>query len=467
MRGMRERRDVEHLRLAPLEQRRAVRGVEHADLGRQRPDVGRAATVDAHAFVDDAPADDFLLQRTEGLLDLTGLLGVDAGLLGRADQRDLDADEDLVELVVAVGLVGDLHRRVGVGFGVRLHRGVHGGRVVDVRHVLDRRDRAAGLDELVAQLLLQLDRGRDPLLRLFEALGDELFGHLRGALFVELPRALGATGFDHHDRDVAVVELTAGHDDLERGVVTLLERGVRDPLTVVVREAHRTDRTVERDARDGQRGRRAVDRRDVVRVLEVDTEDGGDDLDLVAEVGRERRAQRPVGEPTGEDRELAGATFTPEERTGDLARGVRPLFDVDRQREEVDALTGLRRGDGRQQRGAADLDDDCAGGKGCELAGLERHLETGGVDRTGNRNCVTHATVPLCLGERHRFPVVSVRAISDVRSRALATDNRHLLSAWLRMSNEERMTAPRANPYRRMPSLAMSARYRSTLLRRR
>ncbi len=226
---------------------------------------------------------------------------------------------------------------------------------------------------------------------------DELFGHLRGALFVELPRALGTAGFDHHDRDVAVVELTAGHDDLERGVVTLLERGVRDPLTVVVREAHRTDRAVERDTRDGQRGRRAVDRRDVVRVLEVDTEDGRDDLDLVAEVRRERRAQRPVGQAAREDGELAGATFTAEERTGDLARGVRALFDVDGEREEVDAVTRLRRGDGRQKCRTADFDDDCAGRKGCELAGLERHFETCGVDRTGNRNCVTHAKVPLCL----------------------------------------------------------------------
>ncbi len=373
-------------------------------------DVGRTTTVDAYALVDDAAPDDFLLQRTEGLLDLTRLLGVHARLVDRADERGLDPDEDLVELVVAVGLVGDLHRRVGVRFRVRLHGRVDGGRVVDVGHVLDRPDRTARLDELVAQLLLQLDRSVDPLLRLFETARDELLGHLRGALFVELPRALGATGFDHHDRDVAVGKLTAGDDDLERGLVALFEGGVRDPLTVVVGETHRADRAVERNAGNGERGRRAVDRHDVVRVLEVDTEDGRDDLDLVAEVGRERRAQRPVGQTTREDRELAGATLTTEKRTGDLARGIRPLFDVDRQREEVDALTGLRRGDCRQQRGATDLDDDGACGQRGQLARLEGHLEAGGVNGTGNRNCVTHAKVPLCLSERHRFPVVSVRA---------------------------------------------------------
>ena len=36
-----ERRHVQHLRLAPAEQRRAVGPRQHADLGRQRPDVGR------------------------------------------------------------------------------------------------------------------------------------------------------------------------------------------------------------------------------------------------------------------------------------------------------------------------------------------------------------------------------------------------------------------------------------------
>ena len=173
-----------------------------------------------------------------------------------------DALEDLVEAVVAVGLVGDRHR-----LATSLARGLLGHRR-RTRRSCSRRsasyaigcDRAVRLDDLGAQLDLQLDRRRDPLLRLFEALGDDLFGDLRRALFVELPRGLGATGLDHHDRDVAVVELATGDDDLERRLVALLERRVRDPLAVVVREAHRADRAVERDARDRERGRRAVDR---------------------------------------------------------------------------------------------------------------------------------------------------------------------------------------------------------------
>ena len=74
-------------------------------------------------------------------------------------------------------------------------------------------------------------------------------------------------------------------------------------------------------------------------LIEVGAEDGGDHLHLVAEALGERRPQRAVGEAAGEDRGLARAALTTEERAGDLARGVHALLDVDREREEVDALT--------------------------------------------------------------------------------------------------------------------------------
>ena len=71
-----------------------------------------------------------------------------------------------------------------------------------------------------------------------------------------------------------------------------------------------------------------------------------DDLGLVAEAVGERRAQRAVGEPAGEDRVLGRTALTTEERTGDLAGGVRTLLDVDRQGEEVDAGTHVLGGVG-------------------------------------------------------------------------------------------------------------------------
>ena len=59
----------------------------HADLGRQRTDVGGAATVDAHALVDDARAHDLLLQRAERLLHLAAATGERAGRVVGADER--------------------------------------------------------------------------------------------------------------------------------------------------------------------------------------------------------------------------------------------------------------------------------------------------------------------------------------------------------------------------------------------
>ena len=250
-------------------------------------------------------------------------------------------------------------------FGLRLagDRLEHVVLVVDPRLERLRHDRTVGEDDRGDELLLEVDRLADPLLGDVETLGDDLLGHLRCAGLVELPALLGATGLDHHHGDLAGVGATARDDELERGLGALLVGRVGDPLTLVVRHAHRADRTVERDARDHQRGGRAVDRDDVVRVHLVRAEDRGDDLGLVAEALGEARPQRPVGEAAGEDRGLTRATFTTEERAGDLARGVHPLLDVHRQGEEVDALTGLAGGDRRQDDGVADGQDDRAVGE--------------------------------------------------------------------------------------------------------
>src|SRR5690606_6074119 len=64
------------------------------------------------------------------------------------------------------------------------------------------------------------------------------------------------------------------------------------------------------------------------------------------------RAQGAVDEAAHQDRLGRGATLTTEERAGNLARGVRTLFDVDRQRKKVKVVFRLLRGaGGRQQHG--------------------------------------------------------------------------------------------------------------------
>jgi len=54
---------------------------------------------------------------------------------------------------------------------------------------------------------------------------------------------------------------------------------------------------------------------------------------------RERRPQRPVDEAASQDRLVGRPALSAEERPGDLAGCVHPLFDVDGERKEVGALT--------------------------------------------------------------------------------------------------------------------------------
>ena len=138
-------------------------------------------------------------------------------------------------------------------------------------------------------------------------------------------------------------------------------------------DADAADRPGERQPGElGGRGR-GVDRDDVVGVLRVQRHHRDDDLDLVAQAVDERRAQRPVDQPAGEDRVGARAALAAEERAGDPARGVHALLDVDRQREEVEVLLGvLRRRGGRQQHGlVVEVGDDGAGGLAGQPPGLE------------------------------------------------------------------------------------------------
>ena len=68
-----------------------------------------------------------------------------------------------------------------------------------------------------------------------------------------------------------------------------------------------------------------------------------------------------------------GTALAAEERAGDAARGVHPLLDVDRQREEVEVLLRVlrRRGGGQQHGLLVEVGHDAAGGLPGEPAGLE------------------------------------------------------------------------------------------------
>src|SRR3546814_8379641 len=106
------------------------------------------------------------------------------------------------------------------------------------------------------------------------------------------------------------------------------------------------DRAHERNARDGERGRRADHGDDVRIVLEVMRQHGGDDLGLVAEAVGEQRADRAVDQTRGQRLLLARPAFTLEEAAGDLAGRERLFLVVHGQREKIDA--GLRRSEERR-----------------------------------------------------------------------------------------------------------------------
>ena len=438
--GHAERGDVEHLGLAPLEQGRAVRRREEVDLGRQRADVGRAPAVDPQAVLDDALAHQLLGQRADGGLDLAG------AALELVGQRGLDLLAGAVERGVALGLGRD---QVGLGDEVgadRLDPGPHVLGVVGLGGELHRLDRPVGGDDLGHQLALQEDRLADPRLGRLEAFGQHLFGDLGRAGLVVVPRVLGPAGLHHHDGDVGVgglVQGPAGHHQLEGGGVALLEGGVRDPGAVdAVGHPDGADGAVEGDARQHQRGRGGVDGQDVVGVDLVGAEDRPDHVDLVAEAAGERRAQRPVDEPAGQDGLVRALALPAEERAGDLAGGVGPLLDVDGQGEEVGPLPYGACGGGRgQQDGVPDAGEHGAVGQLGQLSGLERQGAVGATDGARHGNGVSHdAPRVWCLGASFGwFPVVDHLPCGSDRRLAASVPRRPDVLRYRRMPRRPMM----------------------------
>ena len=332
----RHRQNGHDLSFATLEEGRTVSASEHAGFGADLAQVTRRTTVDANTFVEDAATHHLLHEAANSFLDHLVLAGELAAVTTELRNAVIS---NSVDGLVAIALIGNRDGR-GHGLGTDLFDSVKdfGGVVEDrgPRHWLNC---AVCGDDRGNELALQCDRLFDPHLAGLEGVAEYFFGDLLGAIVVVVERVLGATGFDHHHGDVAVFQLTTGNHDLEGSRFGLFEGRMRDPLAfLAVGQAYGAERSVKRDPRDHQSSGGCVDREYIVRVRLVGAEHGRDDLRLVAETLRERRAQRPVGESAREDRVLGRATFTTEERAGDLAGGVGTLFDVNRQREEVHAF---------------------------------------------------------------------------------------------------------------------------------
>ena len=358
-----QRGHTHDLGLAALEQRAAVRPRDDGDLGRQGADVGDAATVDAEVIGQDALPDELLGQRPERRADLLLAAGV---LLGQpVEHLDLDLVGALVALVLA---------RDGQRFGQRVG-GYRGDGVVHVLAVLGEQRVLGGLlAGLAGQLGLRVAQRRDERLGRLETLGHHGLGGRTGTAGDQFDHVVGGLGLDHHDRDVVgLLDLAAGDDHVEHGALELLDGRERNPLAVDEGDPYTAHRPGERQAGDLRRRRRGIDRQHVVEILGIQAQHRHDDLDLVAQPGDERGAQRTVDQAAGQDRVGGRPAFTPEERTGDAARGVHPLLDVDGQRKEVEVVLRALAGSGRaQQHGfVVEVGDDGAGGLLGQPPGLE------------------------------------------------------------------------------------------------
>jgi hypothetical protein len=213
---------------------------EQVDLRGERADLLGRAAVDAHALGHDPRAHDLLGQRPDRGLDLVGALGE------LADELLGDRLGHRVGRRGALGLATDRARLGERGGPDRLDTGVDVVAVVGPRVELDVHDRAALGDERVDQVALEVDRVADPGLRGLQALGEDLFGHLRRTVGELLEAALGAAGLHHHDRDVGVTvlgERASRDDELEGRLVALLVRRVRQPAALGREgDPHRADR---------------------------------------------------------------------------------------------------------------------------------------------------------------------------------------------------------------------------------
>ena len=212
-------------------------------------------------------------------------------------------------------------------------------------------------------------------------------------------RDLLRAGLDHRQ-----AVLRADDDQVEGALLHLLQRRVDGPLVALPADPDGSHRADERQRRDHQRGRGAVEAEDVVRRDHVRREDGADHLHLVLVALRPERPDRAVDHPRRQDRPLRGAPLALEEAAGDLARGVHPLFDVDGEREEVGALAGLHPALGRRQHHrVAGAHDHGAVGLLGQLPRLERNLLPADLDRDSGRALYCDAHLSSTLRGEWRF----------------------------------------------------------------
>ena len=364
-----QRREAQHLRLAALEQARAVRARDQVDLRRQRPQVGVTATIGADAIVEDAAPHDPLLQRVEGVA-LRLVVGVVVEIV---EQRRLDRSATSV----AVGLVLRLAQR---GNQVGADPFLDGRQHVGIDRL--RRVRPLGRRDLRGQRLLHLaDRGNRFLTQ-------------RQRLDQHRLRHFPSLGLDHRDR-----VLGPGHNQVQVRDLKLRKRRLEHQFAIDVPDPHRRHRAVEGNVGDAKRRRRRNRAQRVGRVLHVDREDRDDQLRVVVVALGKQRPDRPVGQPRREHGRRRRSPLAPEKRSGNPPRRVEPLLELHREREKIDPRSRLRGRRRTEHHRVAVAHGDGPAGLVRQLARLDRQGASGNLLLDGSRgdfhNCLCSCASPV------------------------------------------------------------------------
>ena len=223
-------------------------------------------------------------------------------------------------------------------------------------------------------------------------------------------RLMGQLDALHEDVFLDFVGLRLDHDDLLVGRrdghealagVALILRGVDDILAVQIADIGGRGRAVPGNVGIGDDERRADGGDDLNGVIVVLREDGVGQNDVIAEFLVKQRAHRAVNQAGDEHAAVGGLALAAVEGAGDTADSVHTLFNLNGQREIVDASLGQGRGDSRDEHdGIAVAADGLCIAELCDLAGLDRK---GTAADLGFKNVVIRI---LLVGDHERTSFV-------------------------------------------------------------
>src|ERR1700694_5294595 len=213
--------DAERLGLTARKQRRAVGAGQEANLTRDRPDLGRLASVRADPLVEDLAANALLDLGFKALREVWETVRE-----LRAELRD-GLLLQIVERRLAKGLVG-IEERLVESLGKEPVD-----RLVDFGVLGAFWNRDFGFADLAGKGILHLADPNDLAVRHAQRLDDGFLGHFF------------SPGF-HHDDGLA----GAGHDEVELALRQPDDRRTDDQLVVEHPDADGADRTLEGDRRD-------------------------------------------------------------------------------------------------------------------------------------------------------------------------------------------------------------------------